>query len=113
MNAITWTDQTNYRNAPAGEASESTDEQSNAGIEIGTRVSGVIAGQPFTGVVCTIGRRGGRSSIDADGKFTVIEAGELESVVVRTDNELATPSGRKVKLAHLTGAEALSSLRVL
>lgn len=88
-------------------------EQQFADIEIGVRVSGEIGGQSFTGVVRSTGRTGGRSAIAADGTFTRIELGTLDSVSVETDNELTTPSGRKVRRAHVTGAEALRSLRVL
>jgi hypothetical protein len=88
-------------------------EQQFADIEIGVRVSGEIGGQSFTGVVRSTGRTGGRSAISADGTFTRIELGTLDSVSVETDNELTTPSGRKLRRAHVTGAEALSSLRVL
>lgn len=87
-------------------------EHSTANVEPGVRVSGEVGGQSFTGTVRTTGRRGGRCSIAADGKFTRIELGELESVVVATDNELTMPSGRTVRSAHLTG-EALGTLRIL
>lgn len=82
-------------------------------IEIGVRVSGEIGGQSFTGVVRSTGRTGGRSAIAADGTFTTVELGTLDSVTVETDNELITPTGRKVRRAHVTGAEALGSLRIL
>lgn len=94
------------------EPNATAEEGQSVEIEIGVRVSGEIAGQAFTGIVRSAGRTGGRSSIAADGTFTRLELGTLDSVSVETDNELTMPSGRKVRRAHVTGSEALSRLRV-
>jgi hypothetical protein len=82
-------------------------------IEIGVRVSGYVSGQAFTGVVCGTGGRGGRVAISAAGRLTRIEPSEIDSVTVRTDNELTMPSGRKVKYAHVQGVKEVRALVVL
>lgn len=94
------------------ELAATVEEAQAVEIEIGVRVSGEIAGQSFTGIVRSTGHTGGRGAIAADGTFTRIELGTLDSVSVETDNDLVMPSGRKVRRAHVTGTEALGSLRV-
>jgi hypothetical protein len=73
-------------------------------IEIGTRVSGHVQGQAFTGTVIGTGGRGGRFAL-REGKLTEVEPSVLESVTVKTDSPLTTPSGRQVSVVILRGDE--------
>jgi hypothetical protein len=82
-----------------------------AHIRIGVRLAGTVAGQAFTGVVVSTGRRDGKSRVDDDGTWTEIEPGNLDSVSVKTDGPMAMPSGRRVSSVRII--EGFESLRLL
>lgn len=73
-------------------------------ITIGTRVSGHIHGQSFTGTVRNTAHRNG-SHVYAQGTLTTTHAGDLESIVIATDNTMTTPIGRTVKAVCLRRSE--------
>jgi hypothetical protein len=66
-------------------------------LVIGARVSGLVQGQRFTGVI----------------RSRALRDGELVSVAVATDEPLTTPAGHRVLQALLRGEEEISRLTVL
>ena len=68
-------------------------------LPVGTRVSGTIFNQDFTGTVTSTSGRGGHFTAGGG----VITPSVLETVHISTDHPLTTPAGRQVRGCRVDG----------
>jgi hypothetical protein len=73
-----------------------------ADFPLGTRVSGTVQGQDFTGTVSSLYGHGGHYKITDEGEWLTLVHSTLDGLSVVTDGDLITPAGRTVRAARVT-----------